>query len=255
MRIQSKLAWITATSLVLSVQGAGLAQSPPARGGGPAGPGATTKKVDAGPVLDLSKLVNREAAEARPVAGGLALPGAGAPIQSAAGVGSLQTLHGDATGAATTNAGRATAVVPTSDTHDVPSGAQAPHAEAVIRGQINPAAKSCYDSDPDSKSRQPGRLVILIKLTPAGVIDAVNVAINMGVSPSVATCITNAAHAATFAAPGANGTTVRAAFTFGKPEEFPPAGTRAKSPPAAMVSEKDTSRADAHATTGQTAHR
>ena len=232
MRIQSKLAWITMTMCVLGAGGTGLAQSAPVRAASPA-PGAPTKKVDTSPVLDLSKLVAREATENRTVAGALVLPGGGGgPIQSAAGGGSLQMLHGDTTGAAATNAGHATSVVPVSDTPAGPAaGGRAGRAEAVIRGQINPAAKACYESDPDSKAKHPGRLVLLIKLTPAGDIDSVDVPINLGLSPSVVGCITAAARAATFAAPGGNGATVRAAFAFGKQEDPPsPATARASVP-------------------------
>lgn len=188
----------------------------------------TAKKSDTGAPVDLNSLANRQAAAGNTIANGLALPaGAGAPIASNAGGGDgLQVLHGDATGATSTTAGPAVRVVPRDGgaTTSVP----APHAEAVLRGQINPAAKSCYESDPDSKSRRPGRLVILIKLAPGGEVDSVSVSSNVGLSPSVASCVTSAARAARFAAPGANGATVRAAFAFpGQEDLAAPANARA----------------------------
>ena len=69
---------------------------------------------------------------------------------------------------------------------------------------------------------------MLIKVTPTGEIDSVSISSNVGVSPSVASCITTAAGAAKFAAPGANGATVRAAFTFpGQEDLAPPTAARA----------------------------
>jgi hypothetical protein len=127
-------------------------------------------------------------------------------------------------------------IVPVGDAdHGAPSPSALPlHPEAVIRGQINPAARSCYASDPDSKSRRPGRLVILIKLTPAGEIDSVSVPINVGVSPSVAACITTAAHAASFAPPGASGAMIPASFTFpGPADQAPSADPSVKGAPRA----------------------
>jgi hypothetical protein len=257
MSLRATQIWITVTVLALGAEGSALAQSAPspsracsasdptlacmAQWNAPVGPaleaarasmGGTTKKSDTGAAIDLNSLANRQPIAGKAVANGLAMPsGAGAPIQSNAGGGdNLQVLHGDATGATSTAAGPPIRVVPIGNLQDgwgsvsVPS----PLAETVVRGQINPAAKSCYESAPDSKSRRPGRLVMLIKVAPAGGIDSVSVLRNIGVSPSVASCIMAAAGAAKFAAPGANGTTVHAAFTFpGQEDVAPPAAARA----------------------------
>jgi hypothetical protein len=252
MRIRSRRIWITVTLLALSVEGSAVAQSAPARAGSAKDPtladmdqwsasvgpelqaaraslDGTAKKSDTGAPVDLNGLANRQAAAGSTTANGLALPaGAGAPIQSNAGHGdSLQVLHGDATGGPSTTAGPIR-VVPLASAQDGAVNAPPPHAEAVLRGQINPAARSCYESDPDSKARRPGRLVILIKLTPGGEVDSVSVSSNIGLSPSVASCVGSAARAAIFAAPGANGATVRAAFTFpGQGDPSQPAAARA----------------------------
>jgi hypothetical protein len=226
--------------------------------------GGTTKKSDAGARVDLNSLANRTAAAGNTVASGLALPsGAGAPIQSnAISADSVRMLHGDATGVTSTTAGRATQVVPVAGLQ--PDGAASsvpgPHAEAVIRGQINPAAKSCYENDPSSKTKQPGKLVILIKLTPTGEIDSVSVPINMGLSPSVTSCITNAARAAKFAAPGANGASVPVVFTFPRHEDRSPAAAArasgAQVTSASGQTARDTSaKPDTVPSTGETAAR
>jgi hypothetical protein len=256
MRLRAELAWITVTVLALSAEGSAVAQSAPgparacsandpslacmAQWSAPAGPelaaaraslGATTKKSDTGAPFDLNSLANRQAAAGNTVANGLALPpGAGGPIQSNAAPGdTLQVLHGGATGATSTTAGPAIRVVTPGSVQDGPASttAASPLAETVLRGQINPAAKSCYESDPDSKSGRPGRLVMLIKVTPTGEIDSVSVSSNVGLSPSVASCITAAAGAAKFAPPGASGATIRAAFAFPAREDPTPPAERA----------------------------
>ncbi len=262
---------MTVVVLALSAEGSAVAQSAPARVRGcsasdptlacmaqwsaPVGPelaaarvslGGTTKKSDTGAPVDLNSLANRQTAAGNTSAYGLALPsGAGEPIRSnAASADTLQVLHGGATGATSTTAGPAARVVIPGSVQDGPASASvaSPLAQTVIRGQINPAAKSCYENDPDSKSRPRGRLIMLIKVTPAGEIESVSVASNVGVSPSVASCITTAAGAAKFAAPGANGATVRAAFTFPGQEDL--------APPAAA----STGGAQGTSVSGQAAH-
>jgi hypothetical protein len=283
MNTRAKLAWVTLTVLALGAEGTAAAESTPGRANSANDPGlalmqqsgaamgpelaaalaslggttsGTTKKSDKGASVDWNRLGNRQAAAGDTVVSGLGLPSAAAStIQSkSGGADSLQVLHGAATGATSTVAGPAIRVVPVGDIQQVAAPTSAPplRPEAVIRGQINPAAKSCYANDPDSKSRRPGRLVILIKLTPAGEIDSVSVPINTGVSPSVASCITTAARAASFAAPGASGATIPAAFTFpGPAEQAPSADPPAKDEPATNASEPaahDTLAADAQST-------
>ena len=240
------------TVLGMSMEGAAGAQSAPARfcnsndptlacmqlAGAAVGPelaaaraslGGATKKTDNGAAVDWNSLANRQTA-AGTTANGMA-SGAGVPIQSTAGgVDSLQMLHMDVTGATSTTAGASTRIAPVDTIQQSGASASgpAPRAETVIRGQINPAARSCYENDPDSKSKRPGRLVILIKLTPTGEVDSVNVANNTALSPSVATCITTAAGAAKFGPQGGNGATVRAAFAFGQESQAPSVVARAK---------------------------
>jgi hypothetical protein len=285
MQFRVTLSWITVTLLALSAEGSAVAQSAPARadsagdppgrieqGSASAGPEleaaraslGTTKKSDTGAAVNLHSLANRQVAAGSTAASGLALPtGAGAPIQSNAGGGeSLQALHGDATGITSATAGPAIRFVPVGGLQGggAAMSAPAPHAEAVLRGQINPAAKSCYENDPDSRSRRPGKLVILIKLTAAGEIDSVSESSNIGMSPSVVSCITTAARAAKFAAPGANGATVRAAFTFpGREDVAPLAAARAMDAQVANApahaAPPTLAKADTQPTNGETAHR
>lgn len=253
-----------ASDLTLACMGQQSAAVGPELAAARASLGGTTKKSDTGASVDWNSMANRQAAAGSTVANGLVLPsGAGASILSnAGGADSLQVLHGDATGATSTNAGPAIRVVPVGSTQEggPSTSVPAPHAEAVLRGQINPAARSCYENDPDSKSKPPGRLNLLIKLTPAGAIDSVSVSNNIGVSASVASCITAAAGAAKFAAPGANGATVRAAFSFPAQEDLaPPAAARtlgAQGANATGHAARDTvAKADPQPTNGEAAHR
>jgi hypothetical protein len=283
MFLRDKLTWITVTVLALSAEGSAMAQSAPARAGNTSDPAlarieqgsasvgpeleaaraslaGATKKSDTG--FDLKSLANRQAPAGNTVASALIMPnGAGAPIQSNAGGGdSLQMLHGDAIDPTSTAAGPASRVVPVGGPQAGGGSMGAPpaHAESVIRGQINPAARSCYENDPEAKAH-PGRLTVLIKLAPAGDVDSVTVTSNTGLSPSVASCITTAAHAARFAAPGASGAMVRAAFTFGGQEDpATPAVTPAKGARAAKAGSppRDTlAAADAPPADGPTSHR
>jgi hypothetical protein len=286
MRLRAERIWMTVTVLALSAEGSAVAQSAPAparpcsasdptlacmvQWSAPVGPelaaarvslGGTTKKSDTGAPVDLNSLANRQAAAGNTSPNGLALPsGAGGPIQSNAACGdTLQVLHGSATGASSQTAGPAARVVAPSSVQDGPApvSVASPLAETVLRGQINPAAKSCYERDPDSKSKRPGRLTMLIKVTPAGEIDSVSVTSNVGVSPAVASCITTAAGAAKFAPPGASGATVRAAFTFpGQEDLAPPAAARTVGAQGANVSGQahdNLAKADTRPTNGETA--
>jgi hypothetical protein len=283
MRGPAKLTWFTLMVLSLGAEGVAGAQSAPARASDPTlvriqqgaasvGPeleaaraslGGATKKSDAAAPVDWDSLANRQTAAGATGARFVLASGAGAPIQSNAGGGqNLQMLHGDATGATSTTAGPATRVVAPADPQvgGASTSAPAPHAEAVIRGQINPAARSCYQSDPDAKSRGPARLVIVIKLTPAGTIDSVGVSSNIEMSPSLASCITTGARAAKFAAPGANGATIRTALTFAGPDdEASPSSARIKGAPVASApghAARDTlANGDAPPTSGDAARR
>jgi hypothetical protein len=229
-----KLTWLAFTVMALTTAGTAGAEPPaataptPASGPSPSGaagqpapvtphPGAggmsTPKKSSADATVDWSRMASRQAAAASAGNAGVPMPGAGGPIQSnVAGGDSLQGLHGSASVASPT-AGQAARIVPDKPDADVAStGAATP--DSVVRSQIQPAVATCYENDAESKARRPGRLVLLMKVGAAGTVDSVSVGINAGVSPSLVGCVTTAARAAKFAAPGAGGATVPAMFTF-----------------------------------------
>jgi TonB family protein len=175
-------------------------------------------KDDNGAPVDLNGLANRQGGISNST-GGLNLPGgAGGPIKPGQGPGGLQSLHGGDTGGAATNAGTATKVVPVGEVQYGGSSMSVPvsNAEAVIRSQIHPGAKRCYQKGLESDPTQSGRIVILIKVSPSGEVDSASVASNSGISPAVAACITGTARRAKFDPPGASGSTISVPFNFVK---------------------------------------
>jgi hypothetical protein len=109
-------------------------------------------------------------------------------------------------------------VVPVGDVQYGGSSMSVPvsNAEAVIRSQIHPGAKRCYQKGLENDPTQSGRIVILIKVSPSGEVDSASVASNSGLSGGVAGCIASVARRAKFDAPGASGSTISVPFNFVK---------------------------------------
>jgi len=183
--------------------------------GGPNISGAM--KEDNGAPVDLNGLANRSGGVSTQT--GLNLPGgAGGPIKPGQGPGGLQSLHAGETGSVGTGAGTATKVVPIGDVQYGGSSQTVPvsNAEAVIRSQIHPGAKRCYQKGLENDPTQSGRIVIMIKVSPSGEVDSASVGSNSGLSPGVAACIASVARRAKFDAPGASGSTISVPFNFVK---------------------------------------
>jgi len=182
--------------------------------GGPNISGAM--KDDNGASVDLNSLANRQGGISNSGGNGLNLPGgAGGPIRPGRG-GDLSSLRGGDTGAVATGAGEARKVVPVGNVEFGGASASVPvsNAEAVIRTQIQPGAKRCYQKGLENDPTQSGKLVILIKVAPSGEVDSVSAASNTGLSAQVASCIQSVARRAKFDAPGANGSTISVPFNF-----------------------------------------
>jgi hypothetical protein len=182
--------------------------------GGPNISGAM--KDDNGASVDLNSLANRQGGISNAGGNGLNLPGgAGGPIRPGRG-GDLSSLRGGDTGAVGTSAGVATKVVPVGNVEFGGATASVPvsNAEAVIRTQIQPGAKRCYQRGLETDPSQSGKLVILIKVAPSGEVDSVTAASNSGLSAQVASCIQSVARRAKFDAPGATGSTIQVPFNF-----------------------------------------
>jgi hypothetical protein len=173
-------------------------------------------KDDNGAPVDLNQLAGKQGGISNQ-AGGLNLPGgAGGPIQPGRGGAGLQGLHGGETGGASSGAGVAVKVVPIGNVEAGSSSMSVPvsNAEAVIRSQIMPAAKRCYQRGLETDPSQAGKLVIAIKVAPSGEVDSTNIASNSGLSDQVAKCIASAAKRAKFDPPGASGSTINVPFSF-----------------------------------------
>jgi hypothetical protein len=172
---------------------------------------------DNGAPVDLNSLANRSGGftNSNSLVSGM---GGGGPIQPGKGGGGLQDLHGGNTGGASTSAGQATKVVPKGDVEYTGSQMSVPvqNAEAVIRSQIHPGAKRCYQRGLESDPTQAGKLVILIKVSPSGEVDSASATSNTGLSASVAACIAGVARRAKFDPPGANGSSISVPFNFVK---------------------------------------
>src|SRR5580658_70405 len=177
---------------------------------------AGTMKDDNGAPVDLNSLAGRSSGIANST-GLLSGVGGGGPIQPGKG-GGLQSLHGGETGGASANAGQATKVVPIGDVQYGGSSMSVPvnNAEAVIRSQIHPGAKRCYQRGLESDPTQAGKIVIMIKVAPSGEVDSTSVASNTGLAAGVASCIASVARRAKFDPPGANGSTISVPFNFVK---------------------------------------
>ena len=174
-------------------------------------------KDDNGAPVDLNSLANRQGGISNTGGNGLNLPGgAGGPIQPGRGAGGLASLRGEKTGGASDSAGVAVKVVPVGDVQYAGSQMSVPvnNAEAVIRSQVHPGAKRCYQKGLESDPSQAGKIVILIKVAPSGEVDSATVASNTGLSAQVASCIAAVARRAKFDAPGASGSTISVPFNF-----------------------------------------
>ncbi len=135
--------------------------------------------------------------------GGLDLPGgAGGPIQPGKGNQGIEGLRGGVTnGAANTNtAGTAAKVVPVGEGSTGPAIANVPIAnmESVIRSQIFPAAKRCYQRGLEADPTQSGKVVVSIKVDPSGEVSSATVVSNAGLSRQVTSCIIRASQNAKF---------------------------------------------------------
>jgi hypothetical protein len=176
-------------------------------------------KDDNGAPVDLNSLANRQGGVSNSSGNGLNMPGgAGGPIQPGKGGGGLQGLHGGETGGASQSAGQAVKVVPVGNVEYQGATSSVPvaNSEAIIRSQIFPGAKRCYQKGLESDPTQAGKLVVMIKVAPSGEVDSASVASNTGLSASVASCIVAVSRRAKFDAPGANGSTLSVPFNFVK---------------------------------------
>ncbi len=102
------------------------------------------------------------------------------------------------------------------DVHEDPPlvGGSLLNAEAVIRGQIHPGARRCYQSGLDSDPGQSGKLMVLIRVGPSGEVQSATVQSNTGLSQRVAGCVLGVTRNAKFDPPGPSGASILLPFSF-----------------------------------------
>ena len=172
-------------------------------------------KDDNGAPVDLNSLATREGGIAN-ANGGLNLPGgAGGPIKPGSGPGGLQGLTGGQTGPAVDNAGQAQKVVIKGDAQWGGASASVPvsNAEAVIRSQLQPRARACYNAALAADPTISGKLSLSIQVAPSGEVSGVSPS---GMSGQIVSCIVAAAKRLQFAPPGGSGSTIGTSFNFVK---------------------------------------
>jgi hypothetical protein len=171
------------------------------------------KKGSANPVIDWNRLASTTTASSGLAS--LQTPRAGGPIPVPDAKSHLQDAQGDGKSPSASGAGPTVRVAPPPSAEEPDAASMAATARTlVVRNQIMPAAKTCYQNDPSSKTGLPGRLALLINVGPTGAVQSVTVGINAGVAPGLVSCITAAARAATFEASTDGVTVVPASFLF-----------------------------------------
>jgi outer membrane biosynthesis protein TonB len=184
-----------------------------ALGGGPNITGAM--KDDNGAPVDLNSLANREGGISNST-NGLNLPGGqNGPIKPGTGPGGLQNLHGDNNGPAVNSAATITKVVPVGDANFGGASASVPvaNAESVIRSQLQPRARACYNAALAQDPTISGKLVLSIQIGADGGVTGVSAS---GMGGQIAGCISGAARRLQFASPGGGGSTISTSFNFVK---------------------------------------
>jgi hypothetical protein len=175
---------------------------------------AVTTPGDNGAPIDLDALAARRTRIGNESRDGLDLPGgAGEPIQPGRTGFRLPMRE---TGEAPSSAGRMTRVVLAPAIHEESPvlSAPVPDAEAVIRRQIEPGAKRCYQKGLGSDPTQSGKLVLAIRVAPSGEVDSATVSSHAGLSAGVADCIVDVARRAKFGRTGPGGATIVVPFGF-----------------------------------------
>ena len=166
-----------------------------------------------GAPLELGALATRSDGIDNAASGLLRLPSDSGPLGTR---GSLQDLRPTGDRPAASTAGTVRVVVPPFDVQYPTPTISVPmaNAEAVIRSQIHPGARHCYQKGLESDPAQSGRLVLEIRVAPSGEVEAAGVTGNTGLSAGVVTCIVQVARRARFDRPGPTGSTLSLPFNF-----------------------------------------
>lgn len=129
----------------------------------------------------------------------------------------LTSMHPGETAPVVSTAGTVKPVVPFQMQQDAPQTSVAmAGAEAIIRRQLQPRARQCYQHAVNNDPSLPdGNILVTIRVSPGGDVASASAA-RTGLSPAVASCIQSAASRLTFDAPGAAGATITVPMHFVK---------------------------------------
>jgi len=166
--------------------------------------------------VDLNDLYKRSTGvDDRPMS--LGLPHASDPIVVGRPGDDLTRLRTTESPVAST-AGTARPVVPFTMREDPPQmSAAISNAESVIRKQLQPRARQCYQHAVTAdESLADGSIFVAIHVGPSGEVSSAGIASRTGLSPQVAGCIQGAASRLVFDPPGPGGATIGVPFHFVK---------------------------------------
>ncbi len=118
--------------------------------------------------------------------------------------------------AVATTAGTARPVVPMPILQGDPPVLSTPvaNAEAVLRKELYPRARRCYQKGLDVNPTQTGKIVLNIRVAPSGEVSSVGTEVRGNLSSGVAGCVTGAAQRLRFEPPGPIGSQLRAGMDF-----------------------------------------
>jgi len=128
----------------------------------------------------------------------------------------LQSLRLGVTTAVATTAGSARPVVPLPLVQTEPPVLSTPvaNAEAVIRRELYPRARRCYQKGIDQDASQAGKIVLSIKVAPSGEVSSVGTQVQGNLSHAVQSCVAGAAQGLRFDPPGPIGAQIRVGLDF-----------------------------------------
>jgi hypothetical protein len=165
-----------------------------------------------GAPVDLDALARRPDG-VRNGADPLGLPEASGPVVI---TDALQQVQHSVTTTVATTAGTVRPVVPLPIVQTEPPVLSAPvaNAEAVIRRELYPRARRCYQKGIDRDSTQAGKIVLFIRVAPSGDVSSVGSEVHGNLSSAVTSCVVGAAQGLHFDQPGPIGAQIRAGIDF-----------------------------------------
>jgi hypothetical protein len=89
-----------------------------------------------------------------------------------------------------------------------------PRVDAIVRSQIEPEAKRCYEAGLQKNAKESGTVVLLINVMSNGNVETVSAGADGSLAVDTVDCIQRVAKRAVFDAPGDAGRMVRVPFTF-----------------------------------------